>query len=114
LQSDALAASNSTVCRRLASPPRKNRSNSPGHQQQQQQQQQRNNTITIMNLQSPLATEDWQTLYWQRGARQKQIDFLDVAAEGSDGDGRGGGGGGGGDDDGDVGLRVSASGMRPW
>ncbi len=77
-----------------------------------------------MNLQSPFATEDW-----RRGLLQKQIDFLDVAAECSDGDvaaecsdndvaaaavSDGDGGGGVGGDDSDVGLRVSASGMQPW
>jgi hypothetical protein len=70
-QVDALAATNSTVYRTMATSPPRNRAKTPERQQLQQQQQQqqqthlqalaRNSNITLMNLRSPLAAVDWRT-----------------------------------------------------
>jgi hypothetical protein len=77
-QADALAAANSTVYRKMASPSRRNRSKSPEQQQQQTHQQflERNNNIMLMNLRSPLATVDWRP-----STAPGRTDHLDVAAE---------------------------------
>jgi hypothetical protein len=59
MQAAALAAANSTVFRKMASPPR-SRSKSPERQDQHQQQHlERNNKIMLMNLRSPMASADW-------------------------------------------------------
>ncbi len=62
MQAAALAAANSTVFRKMASPPR-SRSKSPERQDQQQQHHhhhlERNNKIMLMNLRSPMASADW-------------------------------------------------------